>query len=283
MLDRRTAISAIGGGLALAATAPAALAAAPRWMGTPTGRMRAFMLMRGALDDRLVTGCFTGRYWGCVNGVMTPLFNVESVMFSRYKPLPDGSYRSVSVEQSYFTDKTTGEWLKSFVNPYTGKTVKVPTDAYPPVVAIFKPNLELHVAALPPGMVLKHVSTPFVVQGDAVIMNEIVDVVTTPRGGGKPGLHHEITTLHARASDLRRPNAKRVPCAVTYTNVKSWRNWLEMGDHPGETISVGDGSFGVPPSDFPKTWIDATRQFRPELLDNPVKMLEPLWRDKSSA
>ena len=244
----------------------------------PKVRMRAFMLMRGALDERLVTGSMTGRYWGCVNGAMTPLFNVVSVLFARYRALADGSYYSVSVEQSYFTDTTTGEWLKTFVNPYTGETVKVPTDAYPAIAATFKPDLEMRVPTLPPGMVLNHVSTPLIVQGDDVMMNEIVTATTTPAGGGKAALHHEITTLHARLSDLRRPDARRVPCAVTYTSVKSWRTWLEMGDLPGETVSTGNGSFGVPVTDFPKTWVEATQHFRPDLLSDPVKLLEPLWR-----
>ena len=230
MLDRREAIATIGGGLAVAAAASGAMAATPSGLATPAGRMRAFILMRGALDDRVVTGCFSGRYWGCVNGAMTPLFNVVSVIFSRYGALGDGSYRSVAIEQSYFLDRVTGECLQSFVNPYTGKTVKVPTDGYPPTAIVFTPDLSMKVAALPPNMAFNHSSTPFVVQGDDVIMNEIVTATTTPKGGGKPGLHHEITTLHARLSDLRRKGAKKVPCAVTYTNVKSWRSWLEMGD-----------------------------------------------------
>lgn len=276
MFDRREAIGAIGGGLALAAAAPGAMAATPPGFGTPTGRMRAFILMRGALDDRVVTGCFRGRYWGCVNGAMTPLFNVVSVIFSRYRPLADGSYQSIAIEQSYFLDRTTGEYLQSFVNPYTGKTVKVPTDGYPPTLIVFTPDLSMKVAALPPGMAFDHRSTPFVVQGDDVIMNEIVTATTSPKASGRPGLHHEITTLHARLSDLRRKDAKKVPCAVTYTNVKSWRGWLEMGDHPGETISSGDGSFGVPFADIPASWKEAARRYHPELLGDPVKLLDPL-------
>lgn len=278
MLDRRRAIATIGGGLAVAAAAPGAMAATAAGLATPAGRMRAFILMRGALDDRVVTGCFRGRYWGCVNGAMTPLFNVVSVIFSRYRALGDGSYRSVAIEQSYFLDRMTGECLQSLVNPYTGKTVQVPHDGYPPTAIVFTPDLSMKVAALPPGMAFDHHSTPFVVQGDDVIMNEIVTATTMPKGGGKPGLHHEITTLHARLSDLRRPNAKKVPCAVTYTNVKSWRGWLEMGDLPGETISSGDGSFGVPFSDIPAVWKEAAQRYHPELLTDPVKLLDPLWR-----
>lgn len=277
MFDRREAMGAIGGGLALAAAAPVAAATAPFSLVSPAGRMRAFILMRGAIDDRLVTGCFTAPYWGCVNGVMTPLFDVVSVIFSRYRRLADGGYRSVSLEQSYFIDRLTGEWLQKFVNPYTGKTVEVPTGGYPPSAVVYLPNLELQVGSLPPGMVLNHVSSPFTVEGDAVMMSDTVTATTTPPGGGRAELFYEVTTFHASLAALRRPNVKQVGSGVSYTNVKSWRKWLEMADHPGETISIGQGSFGVPFSDLPVAWVKAARRHRPQLLADPAKLLDPLW------
>jgi hypothetical protein len=278
MIGRREAIGAIGVGMALA-TAPSAASAAPTVaIDMPAGRMRAFMLMRGALDDRLVIGCLNGRYWGCVNGVMTPLFDVVSATFSRYRRLADGNYRSVSVEQAYFLDLQNGEWLHSFANPYTGATVKVPTGGYPPTETIFTTDLEMRFAKPQPGMVLNHVSTPFIVQGDDVMMTEVITATMTPPAGGKPGLFHEVTGLHARLSDLHQPDAKKVRCETSYTSVKSWSGWLDMGDHPGETVSTGQGVYGATLAGLPAPWLAAARRHRPELLADPIKILDPLWR-----
>ena len=279
MIDRREALSAMRAGLALAGAPAAAMGHTPPSIDTPAGRMRAFMLMRGALDDRLVIGCLSGRYWGCVNGVMTPLFDVVSATFSRYKPRPDGSYRSVSLEQAYFLDRTTGEWLQSYANPYTGKTVKVPTGGYPPTATVFTTDLEMQVAKPQPGMVLNHVATPFTVQGDDVMMTEVITATTTPPGGGKLGLFHETVGLHARLSELRRPDAKKVRCVTSYTSVKSWRTWLEMGDHPGETVSTGQGVYAATLATLPAAWLAVAQRHRPELLADPTKLLDPLWRE----
>jgi hypothetical protein len=279
MISRRLAIGAIGGGLALAAAPSRTIGATvPLAPDTPAGRMRAFMLMRGALDDRLVIGCLNGRYWGCVNGVMTPLFDVVSATFSRYRQQTDGSYRSVSVEQAYFLALDTGEWLQSFTNPYTGKTVKVPTGGYPPTATIFTTDLAMQVAKPQPGMVLNHISSPFIVQGDDIMMTEVITATTTLPGGGKPSLFHEVTGLHARLSEIRRPDAKKVRCETSYTSVKSWRSWLDMGDHPGETVSTGQGLYGATLAGLPAPWLAAARQHRPELLADPLKILDPLWR-----
>ena len=236
------------------------------------------MLMRGALDDRLVIGSMNARYWGCVNGAMRPLFDVVSATFSRYQRRPDGSYRGVSLEQAYFLDRDTGEWLKEFANPYTGKTVKVPVGGYPPTSVVFTPDLEMKVTRPQPGMVLNHMSSPFMVQGDDLIMSETTTAtITAP--GGKPSLFHEVTGLHARMAEINRADARKVRCETSYTSVKSWRNWLEMSDHPGETVSTGLGLYGTSPAILPAPWVAAARQHRPELLADPIKLLDPLWRE----
>lgn len=50
------------------------------------GRLKAFMMMRGALDDRLLIGCISDIYYGNVNAELTPLFGPVGAIFSRYRP-----------------------------------------------------------------------------------------------------------------------------------------------------------------------------------------------------
>lgn len=275
MIDRREAIGAIGGAAVLASVPAQAGAASLSEVNALEKRMRTFMLMRGALDDRLVVGTLNGRYWGCVNGVMTPLFDVVSATFSRYRRLADGSFRSVSIEQAYFVDRATGEWLRSFENPYTSKTVKVPTGGYPPTSVVFGTDLVMHVAKPLPGMTLTHSVSPLATQGDNVMITEVTSVGAV----GKPPSYHGIVGLHARASEIDRAAAKKVRCETSYTSVSRWPMWLEMSDHPGETVATGQGSYGTTLDALPKAWVAAARQHRPELLTDPAKLLEPLWRE----
>lgn len=275
MIGRRTVLGAIGGGGLLASVAARAGSASIAEPKPAQARMRTFMLMRGALDDRLVIGSLNGRYWGCVNGAMTPLFDVVSATFSRYRRLADGSYRGVSIEQAYFVDRETGEWLRSFDNPYTGKTVKVPTGGYPPTSVVFGTDLVMRVAKPLPGMTLTHSMSPLMTQGDNVMMTEVTSVGAV----GKPPSYHGIVGLHARAGEIDRAGAKKVRCETSYTSVSRWPMWLEMSDHPGETVAAGQGSYGTTLDDLPKTWVAAARQHRPELLSDPARLLEPLWRE----
>lgn len=281
MFSRRDALGTFGGalgsGLALAATPAMAAKASIPSLDTAEGRLRAFMLMRGALDDRLVIGCMNARYWGCVNGAMVPMFDVVSATFSRYRRLPNGDYHGASLEQAYFLDKDSGEWLQSYANPYTGKTVKVPTGGYPATAVVFTTGLEMKVPQLPPGMVLNHTTSPITVQGDDVMLTEVTSATTTLPGGiSSP--YHEVVGLHARLSEINRSDAKKVRAETSYTSVKAWRTWLDMAGHPGETVSTGLGLYGVRLSDLPKVWLDPARKHRPELLADPLKLLDPAWR-----
>lgn len=275
MIGRRGVIGAIGGGLALAAAPGQVVGAATRSLPTRVSRAQAFMLMRGALDDQLVIGCLNGRYWGCVNGAMTPLFDVVSATFSRYRRRADGGYRSVSIEQAYFVDSRTGAWLQNFSNPYTGKTVAVPTGGFPPTSLVFTPDLEMQVAKPPPGMVLTHSVSPITVQGDDVMLTE----VTSFGMPGKPTFYHGIVGLHGRLSEIGRRGVKRVRCETSYTSVSRWPSWLEMGDRPGQIVATGQGGYGVTMAGLPAAWVAAAQRHRPELLIDPGKLLEPLWRE----
>ena len=274
MIDRRSAIGAMGVGLALAATPAKALAAPVSSLDTPEGRMRSFMLMRGALDDRLVIGYLQGRYWGSVNGSLTSLFDVVAANFSRYRRQADGSYYGVSVEQSFFVDSGTGEWLKSFVNPYTGKTVTVPTSRNPPAALNFTTELQMKMASSPPGFAMNHSVSPFAVQEDDVTITE----TTTAGISGKPTSYQAVVGLHARLSEINQRRAKKVRCETSYTSVSRWPAWLEMGDGPGEVVATGQGVYGAKMSGLPKAWVAAARSHRPELLTNPRALLDPLWR-----
>lgn len=273
---RREAIT-LAGAVAAVSAAPLRAAARSLPLDTPEQRLRTFMLMRGALDDRLVIGYLEGFYYGVVNGVAKPLFRLVSATFSRYRRKGDG-YECVTLEQAYFLDWTTGEWIHRFANPYTGRTVDVPTGGYPAGRVFFAPNLELTFPGAPSGQQLKHSTTPFTIAGDDLYITETIDGAVAPRGGGAPLEYHEVTGLHARVSELAAPGVKKVRTETSYTSTKGWRPWLDMAGHPGETVSMGQGIYGAALGGLPTSWITAARQHRPDLLADPIKILDPVWR-----
>lgn len=279
-IDRRTALTAFAGAAALGATGGALAAPAPAGsldLNTPEGRLRAFILMRGALDDQLVISWVSARYYGIVEDRMDPLFAVVSAVFSRYRPSPLGGYEAVNAEIAWFTDAETGKALDTYRNPYTGRDCKIPMGGYPPSKIRISPDLHFHLAKPVPGLEINHEIMPILVSGDDIWITERSRTAMTPPGAAKPFRYSESDTFHARKSDLMKPGITRVASEVSFTNVTSWRQWLEMGDHPGHLSAMGIGKQNATMDTLPPAWLEATAQRRPEVLKDPAALLAPLW------
>jgi hypothetical protein len=99
---------AAAGGLALGATSVSAgtAKAGASISSDPAARLEMFMMMRGALDDKLVIGCLTGRYYGIVDAQLKLLFGLVSATFSRYRPALGGGH---AIERAGIYAKRTKE------------------------------------------------------------------------------------------------------------------------------------------------------------------------------
>ena len=287
MIDRRVMLGGLFlGGAAMAAGAPA-LAARPRRaragaaldLESPEGRLRNFIRIRGALDEGLVIGWASARYYGVIEDRMDPLFAVVSATFARWRAVADG-YEAVSYELAWFTDAVTGKAMDTFRNPYTGKDCKVPTGGLAPAKFRIGQDLSFHLGRTVPGLQMEHDVLPFEARGDDVWVLERSRTAMPIPGLARPFRYSESNTFHARRADLARPGATRVTSEVSYTNVCSWRPWLEMGDHPGHLTATGIGRQNAAPESLPPAWVEATRARRPEVLENPAAILQPLWDAK---
>ena len=240
-------------------------------------RLRTFMLMRGALDQKLVTSWVSARYYGVVDDRMEPLFAVVSAVFARYRANADGSVTAVNAELAWFTDPVTGRAMESFRNPLNGKLCKVPGGGFMPSKIIFGADLSFKLARPVPGMELVHEVLPAEVRGNDVWLTERSRSAFTPPGAARPFRYSESNTFHAKRSALAAPGVTRVVSEVSFTNVCSWRPWLEMGDAPGHLTAIGIGQHGAAMADVPPAWIEATKARRPDVWQDPMALLAPLW------
>lgn len=46
----------------------------------------------------------------------------------------------------------------------------------------------------------------------------------------------ELTTYHARLSDLQNPDATNIPAEVTFTRISQWEPFMKMGNRPGHMV-----------------------------------------------
>jgi hypothetical protein len=283
--NRRRALQLIGAtalaptvaGLAACATTP------PRSgptidLSTPSARLNALMRVRGALDDRLVIGYVTGRYYGVVDGNPTPLFGVAAATFSRYRPLPGGGYEYASHEQACFTDLATGQRLEEWVNPLNGKLVKPAVVQSQPSWRIINPDLTFRGREPdPPGVTFDQRILPPEVQVGDVVFTEQGKFAGTAPGATRPFRYAEAVSMRARIVDLVGSNSPSVPNTSAYTSISSWRPWMQMGDAPGEMIGTGAGGYGVRIDEMPRIWLDAMKVVRPALIADPGATIAAIW------
>lgn len=284
-IGRRGAIGAIGAGLALSGfgevAAPALAANARRTpldFTMPEDRLKAYMLMRGALDERLVIGCISGSYFGVVGDELTPLWDVTAATFARYRRRADGGYDGFTAEVAYFIDRETRRAAGRFLNPYTGETVVEPQQGYAPAHIVIGADLSFGLGKPVPGLVMDHHIKNPDVRGDDVWMAEMSRTAMTFPGAVRPVRYSESNIMHARMADLEVPGVLRVRSEVSFTNFVSWRPWMKMGDRPGHMSAVGVGSFSDTMDGLPAEWVAATKERRPELLDNPGMLVDDLWK-----
>jgi hypothetical protein len=243
---------------------------------SPEGRLRALIMIRGALDERLVCSWVAARYHGVVDDRIEPLFSVVSAGFARFRAR-DGGYDAVTAELAWFTDSTTGDVLDTYDNPLNGKTVKVPTGGLGASQIRFGSDLSFELARKVPGLSIAHEVLPIRLQGDEVWLTERTRTEMALPGATRPFRYAETNTFHTRLSALSVANARQVTSEVSFTNVCSWRPWLEMADHPGHLMATGAGKQGVALDALPEDWMRATAARRPEVLKDPGALLAPFW------
>lgn len=281
MIDRRNVLTGLSASGALLATDMTALGKEAHRRGQPdltseADRFRTFMMMRGAFDEGLITSWVSARYYGVVDDRLDPLFAVVSAVFSRWRQVNDGC-EAVTFELAWFVDPLTGKALDSWINPYTGKVNKVPTGGLPPSKFHVSKELSFRLAREIPGLQMAHEVLPLEVRGDDVWLTERVRTSLAIPGVPKPFRYSESNILHARRRDLAHKGATRVTSDVSFTNVCSWRPWMDMGDRPGHLTAIGIGRQNAAADSLPPAWLAATAARRPDVLKDPAALLQPLW------
>jgi hypothetical protein len=282
LIQRRSLVCGAAAALALPQASFAAAAAAAGATANPAAipdKLRTLLMMRGALDDRLVMHWIRGRCYGLVDGAMTPLFGVVNACFSRYRAREGGGFFGARGEVTYYTDFGSGEVVQTALNPYTNAAMPLPARGYPPSPVRIQADATIAISEAP-GVEFRNVVDDPQVSGNDVSLCES-SMAKTPLPGGGVSLYNEVLTYRAKANDLARTDLKRVACDIAVTSTVSWRSWMGMGDRPGVLLTVGTGSFVSSIDELPPAWVKAASQSRPELLANPLAFLDPAWSSKS--
>jgi len=272
---RRRLLQGLGLGLAGAATG---LTLADTGPALPSDeRLRRFLMMRGALDERLVVGEVDAQFHAVIDGQTVPLCGLLAVTFTRWQPQSDGAWLSASFEHVFYTDIASGAVLTQWRNPVTGRSVPVPPYSSKPGVRRLKPDLSFELTQpLPPGATMEdRVNAAYEDRGEQVFVERVQAVLPRP-GQPLPYAYGELVTLRAPLAALRDPKARQVRTHNSFSSVSGWRPWMQMGDQPGHVLGHGSGNYGLSIDEVSPLWLAAARAGGLDWLADPAGRLVPL-------
>ena len=258
--------------------------------------LRTLFRMRGSEDGRISMGWLKGQRYGVVDAEITPLMGMVTGTFARNRVLEDGSISLTSFELAFYTDLDTGEVLDKLTMPYTGKAVDVPRLMLGPGQSVIKPGFHevremggeeiapegdrsgSETAMRPTGsMRFERWLGPVTVKEGHVWITETSSAGVTPaEPGARKVVYSESVTYKAAYDDVMNPDLPAVASTLGYTGITSWRPWMEMGDHPGQTTSHAMGSRTFNVDGLPDDYRAMSEKYYPDALANPGAVLDRL-------
>jgi len=221
--------------LSLIAMAATAAGAATLALDSPRDHLNAMRKIQCSLKDgEVATWYWSGYAYSRVPGEADrQLFAVEGMNIRQCGPLgdaKDGSFKMVTREILLYKDPQTGEVLKTWTNPWTGKAVKVVHVANDPVNQRMRP---VDRAGQP-------FALPFVVNGNQWWLTSTVPLFyRNPLAGEYQdyigGKYHatEMFNFFGDVDELANPRRAAVPSRVAWVRMSDWLPWMEMGGRAG--------------------------------------------------
>jgi hypothetical protein len=221
-------------------------------------------------DGEPVTWYWNGFVYSRVPGEPDrQLFAVEGMNIRRCGPLgeaKDGSFKMTTREVLVFKDPKTGEVLRTWDNPWTGKQVKV--------VHISNDPVNQRIAAV------DRAGRPFRL-ALTVIGNQWWSTSTVPLFYRNPlggeyqdyvgGKYHatEMFNFFGDVDELANPRRPSVPVRIAWQRLSGWLPWMEMGDRVGLIYFHTSGRKLDRFEDMPESFLTEIRLNYPAYTEPP--------------
>lgn len=230
-------VSALGFGAGFAWREVAAIADHDWLPGAAGDQWRHLVRMQMSTRPEDVPWWYTGRIYAQM-GDEAPahLFNLEGTEIYWVRQMDDGSFSISGRTLTFFRDKQTGEMIREFRNPYTGKVNEVDANR------LGGQDSSIYAAGgwrLTSKLMAREGSRPWLVEwhrsGDLAWFTSSRYAQQLPQ----PWL--ESMTVFCPVAALQDPDVHRLPTHFTSTYLSPWQRWLEMGDRPGHLVWHSSG------------------------------------------
>jgi len=217
----------------------------------PAQSLRAFIKLMGNLDPAVETpSWFGGTLFADFrrDRPLKPLMGVEGFGVLRTERQPDGSYRVFNRELAFYTDLKTGEYLDTWINPFTKEECDVKpihnmqVNAHMIVSEKYGTAIEMDFDGN-----LLEVPLPLVWQsfGDKLFSefavhtmfpNELKPDVWPRESSGPVVRIAEIFQRIADLAELENPDVTSADYSGTWTRVGPWLPWMRQGQADGNLV-----------------------------------------------
>ena len=265
----RLAPGACIAGLGLTAVAPsiASSRAAPvtrHSLPTPNPKfnLRTWARLNADLSGSTLYTCMTGLVYGflpqsddvTLAAFGRRLYGYASLTARKVLKTQDDEVRYRAQSWNCYTDASSGEFIETLLNPYTGKTVQCLPRSGP--VAEQVQGLEgMNLASAPFPLESSQAGRPLELQystiGDRVWIRREGFTRFKPPDTTWFKLEADFMTHSAQLSDLLNPTLDHVPNECQHNLVAEWQTWMNMHGSPGHILFVGAGTHLRDPAEVP--------------------------------
>ena len=224
-------------------------------------------LVYSGVDDEVIWSILGVKY-GREGNSLTPLWNTNTIGFSRISYPEQGGYRVDTLEVVFYTDLLSGERLESWRNPYTSREVEVIVPA-PVAVTSYHSEVGPSERTAPGGIrIAESIEPPRTIGGDTWVQVE-KRVAVAPDPAEAPIFSSiEFVDYRGRTADLR-SSAPRVDSTLHLEIVSDWLPWMEMDGRSGGLYTRAQGTKLFTFGDVPKPSRQLLERHYPAIARDP--------------
>ncbi|MDE0455436.1 MAG: DUF1838 family protein [Gammaproteobacteria bacterium] len=224
-------------------------------------------LVYSGVDDEVIWSILGVKY-GREGNSLTPLWNTNTIGFSRIRYPEQGGYRVDALEVVFYTDLLSGERLDSWLNPFTAREVEAIVPA-PVAVTSYHAEVGPSERTAPGGIrIAESIEPPRTIGGDTWVQVE-KRVAVTPDPAEAPAFSSiEFIDYRGRTTDLR-SGAPRVAATLQLEIVSDWLPWMEMGGRSGGLYTRAKGTKLYTLDDLPVSSRQLLKRHFPAIAEDP--------------
>ena len=220
------------------------------------GKALIFKKLAYATDDRVGFWWLRGTRFALIDTKLIPLWEMHVGSAFQVRDLSPTAYEVVFLQASFYTDLTTGVFLRRFDNPLTGKTIDL--GYRPPARGVV--TFDAAGRTDKPGGVLANLTQrgetgPAWIEGDQVwVRGDILldgDPATT---GARPIRVNDLTTYFGSLKEVADPAVHMPLAGQIFSDINVWPPWLGLGDRPGDYYSRAFGHKVASFEAMPEIW-----------------------------